>query len=53
MKEATNIVINLKVTSSIWDYLREKENYSEFLRDLIDGEMIREKQRGKNKRLKV
>ena len=53
MNEARNVVINLKVTSSIWDYLRKKENYSEFLRNLIDAEMRREKHRGKNKKLSV
>jgi len=53
MKEPTNVVINLKVTSSIWDYLRTKENYSEFLRNLIDAEMRHEKHRGKNKKLSV
>jgi len=53
MEEPINVVINLKVTSSIWDYLRKKENYSEFLRNLIDAEMRHEKHRGKNKKLSV
>jgi len=53
MKEPTNVVINLKVTPSIWDYLREKENYSEFVRNLIHNEMVLETQRGKNKKLQI
>jgi len=51
MKEAKNVVINLKVTSTIFEYLQKLDNYSEYIRRLVEKEMEISKKRGQNKRL--
>lgn len=49
--EAKNIRINLYVTQTIWDILQTKENYSDYIRDLIDRDQEMKKNRGKNSKL--
>jgi len=51
MKEAKNVMINIRVTHTIWEYLKKFENSSEFIRNLIEKEMEISKKRGQNKRL--
>ena len=41
--KAKNIRINLSVTFPIWDYLRGLENYSDYIRKLIEKDMVTEK----------
>lgn len=50
MKEPTNIVINIRITQRQWDYLRKKENISQYVRNLVAND-IKQKKIYKNKTL--
>lgn len=50
MPEPINLKINMMVTPTIWKYLLKKDNYSEYVRNLIEQD-IKKQKRGKNKRL--
>jgi len=39
MNEATNIKINLMVTPTIWSYLEKLDNYSAYIRQLIENDL--------------
>jgi len=48
MNEPTNIRINLYVTSTIWRILQKKENYSDYIRNLIEIDLSK-----RNKKLNI
>lgn len=48
MTEPKNIKINLMVTPSIWEYLQKVDNYSAYVRKLIEND-----RRKGNKKLNI
>lgn len=39
-KEPSNIRINLYVTQSIWNRLKKMKNYSEYIRGLVENDLL-------------
>lgn len=52
MAEPINVKINLMVTPTIWKFLEAKENYSEYIRKLIEVD-LKKPVRRKERRLDV
>ena len=50
--ETKNVRFVLMVSANMAKHLRSKENYSEYIRTLIDND-IKKQKRGKNKRLDI